>query len=78
MNKEQADILFQSLQKIEVAAGDVYKLLTVLDTYREANPDCDEFYNIEPLLNMLLEKSLEVKQGMIKVGEEFLAYSRLQ
>lgn len=62
MNKEQSDIYMQSLIEIESEACNIYKLLTILDVYREANPNCDELDYMRPVFDLLLEKSLSVKK----------------
>lgn len=76
MNKEQSDIYMRSLVEIECETCDIYKLLTILDAYREANPNCDELDYMRPVLDMLLEKSLGVKKAIIKLGEDFLDYNQ--
>lgn len=65
--------IYNLCKKIEIYADDVYKLIKVLDVYCQANSDCDEIEYLESLVATLLEKSLEVKQGLIKVGEDFLS-----
>ena len=76
MNKEQSDVYMRSLVEIECEACDIYKLLTILDAYREANPNCDELDYMQPVLDILLEKSLSVKKGIIKAEEYFLNYNQ--
>lgn len=72
MNKKQLNVYFKSLQEIEITAGDMHKLLNVLLAYCESNPDCEELESIIPILDLLFEKSLNIKNGLVKFGDSFL------